>query len=63
MPITINPEDCRDILCPRCKRWTQGWPLQRGNGNRCSPKEWTRCIREPQTIIDEMKRKEVIGAK
>lgn len=33
-------------VCPRCKRTTSGWLLARPD--RCSPKDWVRCIRQPQ---------------
>lgn len=33
-------------VCPRCNRIAVGWILERGD--RCSPREWARCIREPQ---------------
>jgi hypothetical protein len=59
--VTINPEDNRYILCPRCKRWTKGWLLMRGDGNRCSPKDWARCIREPEAIIAAEKAKKEKG--
>ncbi len=31
------------VVCPRCKREIDPWPLQRGD--RCSPKHWKYCIR------------------
>lgn len=31
--------------CDRCKRELRPWPLKRGD--RCSPKDWAVCIRQP----------------
>jgi len=41
--------DVNATTCPRCKRWAIGWPLKRGD--RCSPKDWQVCIREPADIL------------
>lgn len=35
-------------ICPRCNRMATGWPLERGD--RCSPRSWANCIRNPETI-------------
>jgi len=35
-PIYLPRENL--VLCPRCNRMTDGWPLRRGNGDRCCPK-------------------------
>jgi hypothetical protein len=36
------------MICPRCKREAVGWPLRRAD--RCSPKDWVRCLREPDNV-------------
>lgn len=36
------------VTCPRCKREAVGWPLSRHDV--CSPKDWVKCIREPEVI-------------
>lgn len=35
--------------CPRCDREAVGWPLERGD--RCSPRDWVYCIRQPELIL------------
>lgn len=37
--------------CKRCKREAHGWPLDRGD--RCSPKSWVHCLRDPLVVIAE----------
>lgn len=37
------------VICPRCHRKAVGWPLRRGD--RCSPKDWAVCLREPAVIL------------
>src|SRR3990167_2995857 len=39
------------LICPRCQREAVGWPLKRSD--RCSPKTWAMCIREPAVIAAE----------
>lgn len=39
------------VTCPRCKRWTTGWPLKRADV--CSPADWVDCIREPSVIVNQ----------
>lgn len=39
------------VICPRCKRETKGWPLNRPDA--CSPKDWAFCIRNPETIQEK----------
>lgn len=41
------------VICPRCKRPTSGWPIKRQD--RCSPKDWGRCIRQPEDIMAKAK--------
>lgn len=41
-------------ICPRCKRRAVGWPLKRGD--KCSPKGWVACIREPEVVLKERRR-------
>jgi hypothetical protein len=38
-------------VCGRCGRVAVGWPLERGD--RCSPRDWYRCIRDPFTVMQE----------
>jgi hypothetical protein len=38
-------------VCRRCKRVAVGWPLERGD--RCSPRSWWRCIRDPEVVMAE----------
>lgn len=35
--------------CDRCGRTVVGWPLET-RGDRCSPKSWRNCIRNPQHL-------------
>ena len=37
------------VTCPRCKRRAVGWPVLRGD--RCSPRDWVDCIRDPGMIL------------
>lgn len=34
------------MTCERCGREMRPWPLKRGD--RCSPKDWVACIRQPK---------------
>jgi hypothetical protein len=36
------------VICPRCQRQAVGWPLRRAD--RCSPKDWAKCLREPDNV-------------
>ena len=47
-PIYLPRENL--IVCPRCNRMTNGWQLKRGNGDRCAPKHYAMCVREPRNI-------------
>ena len=38
-------------VCRRCKREAHGWPVYRGD--RCSPKDWAHCIRDPFIVAAE----------
>lgn len=37
--------------CRRCHREAHGWPLNRGD--RCSPRNWVHCIRDPYVVLAE----------
>jgi len=38
-------------VCRRCQRVAVGWPLERGD--RCSPRGWRNCLRDPWTVLME----------
>ena len=38
-------------VCKRCKRHAVDWPVYRGD--RCSPRDWWLCIRDPFTVAAE----------
>ena len=42
-------ENTPPVICPRCKRRAEGWPLRRAD--ICSPKNWVNCIRDPYVIL------------
>lgn len=41
--------------CPRCDREARGWPLERAD--RCSPRDWVYCIRQPEAVLAGAERK------
>jgi hypothetical protein len=44
-----------EIICPRCKRPTLGWPLKRPD--KCSEKRAVHCMRDPQAVLDDIARR------
>jgi len=45
----------QSLICPRCGRKVEPWPVERADV--CSPKDWEVCIRTFENIEKERERK------
>jgi hypothetical protein len=45
------------MICPRCKRLLEPWPLKRND--MCAPKDWKVCIRTVENVRAQERRQAV----
>jgi hypothetical protein len=43
------------LICPRCKRTVDQWPLKRGDV--CAPKSWSVCIRTFDNVAADIQKR------